>query len=73
MATAIGVIVAQTTAFGRTDERRADNTNQNMIWLLRLSPMSPRNLAAIRLSSPVYSHDTVMIDAPNSSIIVSDA
>ena len=73
IATAIGVIVAHTTAFGSTADNPVQRRNQNTIWLLRLLPTKERNFAAMRRSSPVSSHDAVNIDAPKSNKIVSDA
>ena len=73
MAIAIGVIVAHTTAFGSTADRTADNTNQNTSCILKLLPISLRNVMAILLSSPVFSHITLMMEAPRRSSIVSSA
>ena len=71
--TAIGVIVAQTTAFGNMADKHVESINQKINWILKLSPINPNKDAAILLSSPVSSHETVRIDAPNSKSIVSEA
>ena len=73
IATAIGVIVAHTTAFGRTADSMAASKNQNTSWTLRLLPISLRNVMAILLSSPVFSHMTLMMEAPSRRSIVSSA
>ena len=71
--TAMGVIVAQTTAFGSSAESAAERRNQKTSCKRRLLPMSERNFAAILLSSPVFSQETVRIEAPSSSRMVSEA
>ena len=71
--TAIGVIVAHTTALGKIADNKVESINQNINWILKLSPINPSKDAAILLSSPVSSHETVRIDAPNNNKIVSEA
>ena len=73
METAIGVIVAVTTAFGRIVESAVESRNQNRICVVSEVPTILRNAHATLLSSPTISHDTVRMDAPRSSRIVSDA
>ena len=70
--TAIGVNVAHTIALGNTPDITEDSKNQNISCLRKLLPIKLKHLAAIRLSSPVSSHDTVRIEAPSRSRIVSD-
>ena len=73
METAIGVMAAHTTALGRTADSIVVRMNQNTSWLLRLLPMSIRNMEAILLSSPVTSQEAVIMEAPSKSRIISSA
>ena len=73
METAMGVTVAQTTALGMMEDSAAESSIQKTSCLRKEPPTRPRNLAAMRLSSPVSSHDTVRMEAPSSSKMVSEA
>ena len=73
MDSAMGLMVAQTTALGRIVDISVHRVNQNRSWLRKELPTSPRKRAAMRLSRPVSSQDTEMMDAPSSSKMISDA
>ena len=73
METAIGVIVAQTTAFGSIEDKDADNMNQKINCVRRFPPTNERNPAAILLSRPTSPQETVSTEAPSSSRMVSEA
>ena len=66
------MIVAHTTAFGKIDDITHDKINQRPIWTRRFPPTMERRDAATLLSRPVSSHETVNIEAPRRSNIVSE-
>ena len=74
METAIGVMVAQTTAFGSIADKDADNMNQKnqLLYADSLQP-TKENLPLFSYPRPTSPQETVSTEAPSSSRMVSEA